>query len=133
MPCSGFGRILVDMPLALITGASAGIGRATAVAFARQKWSVAIGARRVERLQRLVPELQGLGAPAVFAERLDVTEPDSVERFTTGLVEQLGVPDCLVNNAGLARGDIAIALSTTPNTVGVALADLRKQGKVKKP
>ncbi|MAE76756.1 MAG: NAD(P)-dependent oxidoreductase [Planctomycetes bacterium] len=92
------------MPLALITGASAGIGRATAVAFARQKWSVAIGARRVERLQRLVPELQGLGAPAVFAERLDVTEPDSVERFTTGLVEQLGVPDCLVNNAGLARG-----------------------------
>ncbi|MGW4589116.1 SDR family oxidoreductase [Amycolatopsis thermoflava] len=79
---------------AVITGASAGIGEATARALAEAGFHVVLGARRLDRLEKLAAELSGT------AHVLDVTDPGSVAAF----VQQ--VPDChvLVNNAGGARG-----------------------------
>src|SRR3954468_4514501 len=77
---------------AIVTGASSGIGRATARALADKGVRVAGGARRVERLETEV------------ALPLDVTDLDSSARFVQDAVEQLGGIDILFNNAGLALG-----------------------------
>jgi 3-hydroxy acid dehydrogenase/malonic semialdehyde reductase len=77
---------------AIVTGASSGIGRATARALADAGVRVAGGARRVERLDTDV------------ALELDVTDPVSAGRFVAEAVEQLGAVDILFNNAGLALG-----------------------------
>lgn len=77
---------------AIVTGASSGIGAATAAALAREGARVAGGARRVERLRTDV------------ALVLDVRDPESCERFVTEAVGALGGLDILVNTAGLALG-----------------------------
>jgi 3-hydroxy acid dehydrogenase / malonic semialdehyde reductase len=81
---------------AIVTGASSGIGAATAKALLREGASVATGARRVDRLAEL-----GDGAVAL---ELDVTDAKSSESFVANAVERLGRLDILVNNAGLALG-----------------------------
>jgi len=77
---------------AIVTGASSGIGKATARALAEKGVRVAGGARRVDRLETDVKLA------------LDVTEPASAERFVAEAVEALGGIDILFNNAGLALG-----------------------------
>jgi NADP-dependent 3-hydroxy acid dehydrogenase YdfG len=77
---------------AIVTGASSGIGAATARALAEAGVRVAGGARRVERLETEI------------ALPLDVTDPASCERFVAEAVERLGGLDILFNNAGLALG-----------------------------
>ena len=77
---------------AIVTGASSGIGRATAKALAERGVRVAGGARRVDRLETEV------------ALELDVRDPASSERFVQDAVAQLGGIDILFNNAGLALG-----------------------------
>jgi 3-hydroxy acid dehydrogenase/malonic semialdehyde reductase len=77
---------------AIVTGASSGIGRATAGALADAGVRVAGGARRAERLETEI------------ALPLDVTDQESCERFVAEAVEQLGGLDILFNNAGLALG-----------------------------
>ena len=81
---------------AIVTGASSGIGRATAKALLAEGAIVAAGARRVERLS-------DLGVSAV-ALPLDVTDPDSAAAFVTRAVKELDGLDILVNGAGLALG-----------------------------
>jgi 3-hydroxy acid dehydrogenase / malonic semialdehyde reductase len=81
---------------AIVTGASSGIGAATAKALLREGASVATGARRVDRLAEL-----GDGAVAL---ELDVTDARNSESFVANAVERLGGLDILVNNAGLALG-----------------------------
>ncbi len=97
------------MPIVCITGASAGIGEATAELFAREGWAVAIGARRTARLEEVARRLAELGASAVFHAKLDVTQEASIEEFVSAMTNTLGTPDCLVNNAGLARGAERVA------------------------
>jgi len=80
---------------AVVTGASSGIGAATAHALAEAGARVTVGARRVDRL----PDRDGL-----FALDLDVTDPASSERFVERALAELGGFDVLVNNAGLALG-----------------------------
>lgn len=80
--------------VAVITGASSGIGAATARALAGDGFQVVLGARRVERIERMAAEVGG----EAFA--LDVTDPDSVEE----LVARVPRCDVLVNNAGGALG-----------------------------
>ena len=86
--------------VAVVTGASAGIGRAVAVALGGLGWTVGLGARRVAQLEetaRLVAEAGG--GPIVHP--LDVTEPDSIAAFCAS-VASAGPIDVLVNNAGTA-------------------------------
>lgn len=84
----------------LITGASSGIGEATARLLAAAGHQVVLGARRVERLSLLVKELTEAGYQAEYAE-LDVTDPESVNAFAAGALERHGRIDVLVNNAGV--------------------------------
>jgi hypothetical protein len=88
----------------LVTGASSGIGRATALAFAREGSRVAVCARRQDRLKDLEGELSEAGAPAVRSFALDVTKRADVEAVLTGLPSEWSGIDVLVNNAGLSRG-----------------------------
>ncbi|MDF2989883.1 MAG: family NAD(P)-dependent oxidoreductase [Microbacterium sp.] len=83
----------------LVTGASSGIGRATALALSAAGAKVAVGARRRERLDALVDEAPG----EMLALELDVTDPDSVTRAVAAVVERFGHLDALVNNAGLMQ------------------------------
>ncbi|HHI79855.1 MAG TPA: SDR family NAD(P)-dependent oxidoreductase [Planctomycetes bacterium] len=93
-----------ESPLALVTGASSGIGEATARAFARQGWRLALCARRKERLLSLRPALRELGSPHVLVHGLDVRDEAGVKAFAETVLAEQGCPDVLVNNAGLARG-----------------------------
>ncbi|MBA2615023.1 MAG: SDR family NAD(P)-dependent oxidoreductase [Actinobacteria bacterium] len=90
---------------AVVTGASSGIGKATAIALARAGVRVALGARRVGRVDGLARELgtEHVGVP------LDVTDGASSQAFVETVVRDFGRIDILVNNAGLALGRTAIA------------------------
>jgi 3-hydroxy acid dehydrogenase/malonic semialdehyde reductase len=90
---------------AVITGASAGIGLATAQALAGAGARLALGARRVDRLEAVAAELGG----EHFVGSLDVNDKASSEAFVSGAAERFGGLDVLVNNAGLALGRTAIA------------------------
>jgi NADP-dependent 3-hydroxy acid dehydrogenase YdfG len=80
--------------IAVITGASSGIGAAAALALAADGFQLVLGARRLERLQEVAADVGG------EAIALDVTDPDSVAEFTA----QVAGCDVLVNNAGGALG-----------------------------
>ena len=87
-----------------VTGASSGIGAATAMEFARQGARLLLCARRVERLQEMVPDLLEAGAADVRTFALDVQKRDDVESTLAALPEGWAEIDVLVNNAGLSRG-----------------------------
>lgn len=82
-----------------VTGASAGIGRASVLAFAREGARVAACARRLERLEALAEAVRATGAEILVLEA-DVGEEPSVQRFVEATVERFGRLDVLVNNAG---------------------------------
>lgn len=84
----------------LITGASSGIGKATALRLAADRHRVFLGARRTDRLQALVERIAADGGEAAFAG-LDVTDAADVERFVHAARDRFGRVDVLVNNAGV--------------------------------
>ncbi|GHB19463.1 MULTISPECIES: SDR family NAD(P)-dependent oxidoreductase [Streptomyces] len=86
--------------VALVTGASSGIGEATARALAGAGAAVALAARRTERLHALRDELEAAGA-RVHVLPLDVTDEQAVADAVRSTVDALGRIDILVNNAGL--------------------------------
>jgi NADP-dependent 3-hydroxy acid dehydrogenase YdfG len=86
--------------VAAITGASSGIGEATALAFAAEGCAVALGARREDRLEDLAKRIDAAGGRAV-ATAVDVTDESSANGFVESANEQLGGLDILVNNAGV--------------------------------
>ena len=83
----------------LITGALAGIGRATAMAFAREGASVVVSGRKDDAGIALVEELTALGAQAEFV-KADVRREDDIEALVHRTVERFGRLDVAVNNAG---------------------------------
>lgn len=87
---------------AILTGASSGIGADTAVELGRQGWSLALGARRVPRLQETAKKVEEAGGRA-FAHPLDVRDPASVDAFCAAAERALGAIDLLINNAGENR------------------------------
>jgi NAD(P)-dependent dehydrogenase (short-subunit alcohol dehydrogenase family) len=86
-------------PVVLITGALTGIGRATALAFAREGARVVVSGRRAEAGEALAQELRGLGAEAAFIQA-DVRDDRQVEALVDGAVARFGRLDVAVNNAG---------------------------------
>lgn len=87
--------------VALVTGASSGLGRHFASTLARAGASVAVCARRLDEMQNLVDELQTLGVQA-SAVRMDVTDASSVRAGFADIEKKLGTVDLIVNNAGVA-------------------------------
>lgn len=96
----------------LITGASSGIGAATAHALAREGADVALAARRKERLDELAATIESEYDAETLVVPTDVREEEQVEEMVGQTVETFGGLDILVNNAGLARGSSVADLST---------------------
>ena len=90
---------------AIVTGASSGIGADTAVEFGRLGYHLALGARRLPRLQETAKKVEEAGGRA-FAHPLDVRDPGSVEAFCAGAERALGQVDLLINNAGENRAGL---------------------------
>jgi len=84
--------------VALITGASRGLGRATARAFAREGAALSLCARGEEDLRRVAAELAGAGTPAL-AVRADLRSPRDIERLVSLTLDRFGRIDILINNA----------------------------------
>lgn len=85
---------------AIVTGASSGIGAATARAFASEGATVALGARRADRLAGLAEEIESGGASA-HALEVDITDEEATRGFVASAAEKMGGLDLIVNNAGV--------------------------------
>jgi NADP-dependent 3-hydroxy acid dehydrogenase YdfG len=92
----------VNGKVVAITGASSGIGAATARHLASLGAAVVLGARRTDRLERLVAEIEAAGGKAA-AIRVDVTRPEDLHSLVKSAVERFGRLDVLVGNAGVSR------------------------------
>ena len=90
----------VEQKVVVITGASSGLGEATARHLSAQGATVVLGARRADRIQALANELNGSGAKSL-AVATDVTHSDQVQRLVDAAVETYGRIDVMLNNAGL--------------------------------
>lgn len=84
----------------LVTGASSGIGAAIAEAFGTLGWPVALGARRVDRLEELARSIGETGGRAL-ARHLDVSDPPSIDAFFSAAENEFGPIDVVVNNAAI--------------------------------
>ena len=87
-----------------ITGASAGIGAATALAFAAEGAKLLLAARRTDKLAEVAKRALVRGSEAVHSFALDVRNQHAVENAIAGLPAEWAAVDILVNNAGLSRG-----------------------------
>jgi NADP-dependent 3-hydroxy acid dehydrogenase YdfG len=94
----------------LITGASSGFGAAAAVAFGAEGSRLLLGARRVDRLEKIAAEAIEAGAPAAHFHALDVTQTSSVEKYVQWARTHTDALDVLINNAGGALGLDPVAL-----------------------
>ncbi len=87
--------------VAIVTGASSGIGRATAIEFARDGAKVIVAARRAQESEQTVGLIREKGGEAVFVP-CDVARSDSVQAMVREAIETYGRLDCAFNNAGIA-------------------------------
>ena len=94
----------LENKIVFITGASAGIGKACAMAFAKEGADLLLAARRVERLKELAEELIGNHKIKLKTIKLDVRNRNEVKDTLTSLNDEWKNIDILINNAGLARG-----------------------------
>lgn len=83
----------------VITGASAGIGKAAALAFAKEGSNVVLAARRVELLNEVKTQVEAMGVK-VLVVPTDISDPEQVQRLNDATIEHFGQIDVLVNNAG---------------------------------
>lgn len=91
--------------VAVVTGASSGLGKQMALAFARQGASLAILARRMERLEEFKPELIKAGAKEVLPIKCDVTSTDDIDAAAKAVEKKFGKVDILLNCAGSAANN----------------------------
>lgn len=104
----------------LITGASAGIGKACAIVFAEAGADLIVTARRIDRLQKIASDLESQFATRVLPIALDVRDADAVENLIANLPDHFRNIDILINNAGLVLG-VAKAHETPTVDVDVML------------
>jgi NADP-dependent 3-hydroxy acid dehydrogenase YdfG len=90
--------------IALITGATAGIGRATAIHFAKEKYALIITGRRKDRLIRLTKKITNTYNTRVLPLSFDIRNYNEVEQHLNNLPKEWQKIDILINNAGLASG-----------------------------
>src|SRR5258707_4781646 len=95
--------------VALVTGASQGIGHACALALAREGASVAVAARNREKLDELVGEITAAGGKSA-AFVMDVTDEEQVKSAIKAAIAQFGKIDILVNNAGITRDQLVMRM-----------------------
>lgn len=95
--------------VAIVTGASQGIGRDTALALVEAGATVAVAARNEEKLTALVAEIAAVGGEA-FAVKMDVADPEQVKAGFKVVVEKFGRLDILVNNAAITRDGLAMRM-----------------------
>src|SRR5580698_297016 len=95
--------------VALITGASQGIGRTCALRFAKEGATVAVAARNQEKLNELVSEITAAGGKAA-AFGLDVGDEEQVKATVKTVIAELGKIDILVNNAGITRDQLVMRM-----------------------
>ncbi len=88
--------------VAVITGASSGIGEACAISFVEKGAKVVLAARRAERLANLVSKIEDMGGEAL-AVTTDVTDEEAVKNLFASAMEKFGRVDILINNAGIAE------------------------------
>jgi NADP-dependent 3-hydroxy acid dehydrogenase YdfG len=91
---------MIKDKVAIITGASSGIGFATALALSKAGAKVAIGARRTDMLSELEKKIKENGGE-VYSQKLDVTKKNECNSFVDNVLKKWGTVDILVNNAGL--------------------------------
>ena len=97
--------------VALVTGASQGIGHACALALAREGASVAVAARNRQKLEELVAEIAAAGAKAsAFVVVMDVPDEEQVKSGIKSALAQFGKIDILVNNAGITRDQLVMRM-----------------------
>lgn len=94
------GNETTTQKVVLITGASSGIGEATARLLARQGLQVVLGARRIDRLEAIATEIRDKGGVAEYCA-LDVTSLEAMQAFVAFAKDKFGRVDVVVNNAGL--------------------------------
>lgn len=90
----------IEGKVVAITGASSGIGEATARMLASRGAKVMLGARRTDRLEQIVQDINEANGSAAF-QALDVTDRNNVQRFIDAAVVRFGRIDVLINNAGV--------------------------------
>lgn len=95
--------------VAMVTGASQGIGRACALVLAEAGADVALGARNLEKLQAVAKEIEGFGRRALVSQ-LDVSDPKSIEEALAKILETWGMIDILVNNAGITKDNLVLRM-----------------------
>ena len=88
--------------VAMVTGASSGIGRALCLSLARRGWDLALGARRPDALAESAALAEQCGV-RTFSKTLDLQDVDSVDAFVEASSRELGSIRALINNAGVAR------------------------------
>ena len=127
--------------VAVITGAASGMGRATAHLFADEGAKVAVLDRTEDGVAAVVDEITGAGGTAA-GWAVDVTDADRVHAVVAEIVEQLGPPDALVNNAGVSipapidgpdfdaqwATTIAVNLTAHTTTIRACLPHLTREG-----
>ena len=92
----------INGKIIVITGASSGLGECTARSLSAKGAVVVLGARRVDRLEKLVQDIEGAGGKAI-ALATDVTDKAQVEKLLKAAVDAFGRVDVLINNAGLMQ------------------------------
>src|SRR5439155_22254487 len=95
--------------VALVTGASQGIGRDAALALAEAGSKVAVAARTEEKLATLVSEIAATGGEA-FAVKMDVADAEQVKAGFKQVIEKFGKLDILVNNAAITRDGLSMRM-----------------------
>src|SRR5438874_9718598 len=95
--------------VALVTGASQGIGRACAVALAKAGAKVALAARNEEKLKQAVEEITAAGGEAA-AFQIDVADEESIKVGVKAAIERFGKIEILVNNAGVTRETLVLRM-----------------------
>lgn len=97
--------------VAVVTGASSGLGQQMALALARQGANLAILARRVERLEEFKPKLEAAGAKKVIAYKCDVTSTSEINEVASKVEADFGQVDILLNCAGSAKNNDVLNMS----------------------